>query len=330
MKKLIIILFSVILLSVAVQGYASGGRKSDGGKSGPVRLAFGSTNSQSAHYTYFASVAKIVNSMWPEEISATVVETGATVDNLKRMARDQVDMGLVTTSTLYHAYNGAEGFDEPIKSRLLWAYSLAPQMVLVRMDSGVTSIEGLEGIKFGPGQRGSSTEATSLSVMELLGITPDWVRGTNGELAAAIKDERAEGFIKSAVGTSYDALTTEISVFTPIQALGINDEQEAAIRKSMPELSIVNMPGEENQNTGPYTTWGFMIAISAKPNLSDEVAYMLTKAALTDKTEQVAAFPALKGVDIGKLTTDYATTPIHPGAVRAFEELGYTVPENLK
>ena len=71
-----------------------------------TRLAFGATNSQSAHYAYFASLAKIINSAYPDAYQASVVETGATVDNLKRMARDQLDIGLITTSTLYHAYNG--------------------------------------------------------------------------------------------------------------------------------------------------------------------------------------------------------------------------------
>ena len=58
-----------------------------------TRLAFGATNSQSAHYAYFASLAKIINSAYPEAYQASVVETGATVDNLKRMARDQLDFG---------------------------------------------------------------------------------------------------------------------------------------------------------------------------------------------------------------------------------------------
>ena len=49
------------------------------------RLAFGATNAQSAHYAYFAALAKVVNAAYPD-FKASVVETGATVDNPKRMA----------------------------------------------------------------------------------------------------------------------------------------------------------------------------------------------------------------------------------------------------
>lgn len=295
-----------------------------------TRLAFGATNAQSAHYAYFAALAKVVNAAYPD-VQASVVETGATVDNLKRMARGQLDIGLITTSTLYHAYNGMHDFEgRPIKSKLLWAYSLAPQNVIVRRDSGITELAQIDGARFGPGQRGSSTEATSEAVMTLFGVSPDWVRGSNSELAAAIKDDRAVGFIKSAVGSRFDALTTDIATFTPVQVLGINDTQKAMIEKELPELSLVDMPGGKMENSGPYTTWGFMIGVSAAPELDDETAYKLVKAIMEDDKEQATAFPPVKGQNLAELTLKYATSPLHPGAIRYYEEIGLTVPDRLK
>lgn len=294
------------------------------------RLAFGATNAQSAHYAYFAALTKIVNQAHPE-YQVSVVETGATVDNLKRMARGQLDIGLITTSALYHANNGIKTFEgNPIESKLLWAYSLAPQNVVVRKDSGITSLSELAGARFGPGMRGSSTEATALDVMSTLGVEPDWVRGSNSELAAAIKDNRSTGFVKSAVGTKFDALTTDIATFTPVQVLGLTDEQVSTIKRELPELSIVQMPGGEMENSGPYTAWGFMIGVSARPDLSDEVAYNIVKAVMEDTVEQATAFPTVKGQNLAELTLQYATSKLHPGAIRYFEEIGLTVPDALK
>ncbi len=295
------------------------------------RLALGATNAQSSHYAYFAALAKVINTAYPDTYQASVVETGATVDNLKRMERGQLDLGLITTSALYHANLGIKTFEDgAIASPLLWAYSLAPQNVIVRQDSGVSTLEGLDGVRFGPGQRGSSTEATSEDVMTTFGIAPDWVRGSNGELAAAIKDDRAIGFIKSAVGTDFDALTTDIATFTPVQVLGLSDEQVAQIEAELPELSIVDMPGGEMENSGPYRTWGFMIGVSARPDLDEQTAYDLVKAVMEDEVEQVTAFPAIEGVNLAEQTLAYATSPLHPGAIRWFEEAGYEVPERLR
>lgn len=294
------------------------------------RIAFGATNSQSSHYAYFAALAKVVQDRFPE-LQTSVVETGATVDNLKRMQRNQVDAGLITTSSLYHAYNGIKKFEgEQIQSKLLFAYSLAPQNIIVRRDSGVTSLDQLTGKRYGPGQRGSSTEATAEEVLGLFGVQPEWVRGSNGELAAAIKDGRAMGFIKSAVGTKFDALTTDIATFSPVQVLGLNDDQVNVIQTELPELSIVDMPGGEMENSGPYTTYGFMIGVSARPEMPDDVAYKIVKAAMEDKTVQAAAFPSMKGSDLAKLTLAYATSPLHPGAIRYFEEVGLDVPDKLR
>ena len=295
------------------------------------RLAFGATNAQSSHYAYFAALAKIVNDAYPDKYQASVVETGATVDNLKRMDRGQLDLGLITTSALYHANEGIKTFDgEAIDSPLLWAYSLAPQNVIVRRDAGVDSIEELAGVRFGPGQRGSSTEATSQEVLALFGVEPEWVRGSNGELAAAIKDNRAIGFIKSAVGTKFDALTTDIATFTPVQVLPVPEDKIQMIRDELPELSIVDMPGGDMENTGAYQTWGFMIGVSARPDLDEQTAYDIVKAVMEDDTEQATAFPPVAGQNLAELTLAYATSPLHPGAIRYFEEAGYEVPDRLR
>jgi TRAP transporter TAXI family solute receptor len=315
---LLIALIGVTLLCFTSSAYAE------------KRLAFGATNAQSSHYAYFASLTKVVNAAYPD-YRVSVVETGATVDNLKRMARNQLDIGLVTTSTLYHAYHGIKSFEgKPIKSKLLWAYSLAPQNVVVRRDSGIKSIAEISGKRMGPGMRGSSTEATSLEVFKLFNVEPEWVRGSNSELADLIKDNRSNGFVKSAVGTRFDALTTDISTFTPVQVLGLSDKQENLIKEKLPELALVDMPGGKQENSGPYKTWAFMIAVSAAPDLDEEVAYNIVKAVMEDKKEQVAAFPTLAGIDLAELTLKYAGSPLHPGAIRYFEEVGLTVPDHLR
>ena len=294
------------------------------------RIALGATNAQSSHYAYFAALAGLLNDT--TDLQASVVETGATVDNLRRMERGQLDAGLITTNTLYQAYEGLREFEgAPIASKLLWAYSLAPQLVVVRRDAGLDSIMDLDGQRFGPGQRGSSTEATSEQVSQLLGVSPEWVRGSNAELANLIKDDRLAGFIKSAVGTKFDPLTTDIATLTPLKVLPIDEAQAEAIRAELPELSIVEQPADPQQGADePYLAWGFMIGVGARPDLPDEIAYQMTKAAIEDQAVQQAAFADLEGNSIPELTLEYATSPLHPGAIRAYEEAGHDVPDRLR
>ena len=73
-------------------------------------------------------------------------------------ARNQIDMGLVTTNIGYHAYAGEEDFEgRPVDSRLLWVYTVAPQNAVMRQDANVATLSDLNGVRFNPGITGSAT-----------------------------------------------------------------------------------------------------------------------------------------------------------------------------
>ena len=293
------------------------------------KLLIGTTSSSSSHYGYFVAVSQLVNKQLPG-VDTTVVETGATMDNLRRMARKQVDFALVTTNVIYHANAGTGDFaGKPDTSRLLWIYSIAPQNAIVRKDAGVASLDALKGKKFNTGLKGSATEKTTDAVFALLAIQPDVVRGSTGEIVDAVKDNRVVGYVKSGAGLKVDASTREIATFTPINILGLNKDQQGKLEKAMPELSMVEVPADDKLGTAAYTTWGFGVGAAAAPSLDEETAYKIVKAVCEDKTVQAAAFAEVGGVDIAAMTLKYASSPLHPGAIRYFKERGLNVPARL-
>lgn len=292
------------------------------------RLLIGSTSSSSSHYGYFVAVSQVVNQK-VKDVETSVVETGATLDNLRRMERKQVDIGLVTTNVMHNAANGRGDFaGKPINAKLLWVYSIAPQNVVVRADAGAKTLADLKGKRLNPGIKGSATEKTAEAVFSALGIAPDYVRGSTGEAVAAIKDNRAIGYVKSGAGLALDASTREIATFTPVRILGLAPEQSSALAKVMPELSIVNVP-TAGADFPAYTTWGFGVGAAAGPELDEQTAYQIVKAVCEDKELQANAFSEVKGVDLIEMTLKYATSPLHPGAVRYFRERGAKIPERL-
>lgn len=292
-------------------------------------LLIGTTSSSSSHYGYFVAVSKIINDK-VEGVRSSVAETGATLDNLRRISRGQMDMGLVPTNTLYEAYNAKGDFEgRPVRSKLLWVYSLAPQNVVVRADSGVESLEQLDGKALNPGIRGSSTETTTEQVFELLGIKPDYVRGSTSDVVNAIKDNRIIGYVKSGSDLKLDASTRDIATQTPIRLLGLSEEQAGKIGEAMPELSIVEVPANEELDLPAYTIWGFAVGASASEPLDEETAYRIVKAVMEDEEYQVAAMPGLKDQGIAEMTLNYATSPLHPATVRYLKEKGLEVPSRL-
>lgn len=305
------------------------------GAAGPAaaqeaNLLFGSTSASSSHYGYIVAVGQLLNEK-TDGIRANVVETGAAVDNIRRMERGQMDLGIITSNVAQHAFAGTHEFEGRAQDlRLLWIYTGAPQNVVVRTDSGVTSLEGLKGMRFNPGIRGSATETTTEAVFDTLGLTADYVRGSTTDMADAIKDNRLAGYVKSGTGNKVDASTMDIATFTDIAILGLTPEQADKIRADMPDISVVDVPAGASDGVPAYTTWSFGVGVGAPSTMDDEVAYQIVKTVMENVDAQAAALSTLKDADLGALTMQYGTIPLHPGAARYYEEAGIAIPAKLK
>lgn len=293
-------------------------------------LLIGSTSASSSHYGYFVAVGQIVNDA-VEGISAAVVETGATMDNIRRMERDQIDLGLVTTNVAQHAVSGTQEFDGNVQDlSLLWVYTGAPQNVIVRADAGIDSLAALDGQRFNPGIRGSATETTTEAVFATLGLNADWVRGSTTDIVDAIKDNRVAGYVKSGSGLRLDASTMDVATFTDINVLGLSTEQAETLRAEMPDISIVDIPEGAADGVAAYTTWSFGVGVGTTSAMSEEDAYAIVSAVMADETVQVNALAELQDTSLADLTLQYGTVPLHPGAARWFEENGYELPQQLQ
>ena len=293
-------------------------------------ILFGSTSASSSHYGYIVAVGKLINE-GGSGLNATVVETGATMDNIRRMERGQIDLGIVTTNVVQHAVSGSKDFEGKAQDlQLLWVYSTSVQNVVVRADSGVETIDGLNGVRLNPGIKGSATESTTEEVLDLLGIKPDYVRGSTTDVVNGVKDNRMAGYVKSGTETRLDSSTMDLATATEIRILGISDEQAATIREKMPDLSTMTVPAGVAEGIPAYTSWTFGVGVAATSNMSDDTAYEIVKAVMSDTTTQGMALASVKNADLAQRTLDFATVPLHPGAVRWFEENGYTVPDRLK
>ncbi|MCF8479590.1 MAG: TAXI family TRAP transporter solute-binding subunit [Rhodospirillum sp.] len=293
------------------------------------KLLIGSTSGSSSHYGYFVAVGKLINDS-VKNVEASVVETGATLDNLRRLERDQVDLGLVTTNVAQHAVAGTGEFEgHPIDLRLLWVYTGAPQNVVARADAGLSTLADLTGKRFNPGIRGSATESTTEAVLAKLGIAPDYVRGSTSDIVNMIKDNRLNGYVKSGSGQRLDASTIDIATFTDINILSLDPGQAATLKAEMPDISVVDIPAGAGEGIPAYTTWSFGVGAATTPEMDEDTAYQIVKAVMEDKSAQAAAMASLKGADLAELTLTYGTIPLHPGAARYFKERGLDIPDRL-
>jgi len=294
-----------------------------------TQVSIGSTASGSSAYTYYASVAAILNRDLAGKLQATVIETGASVENVRRLARKQLTMGLVTSDIMHRTYAG-DGVEANRSLRVLWTYFIAPQFYVVRQDSGVTKIEGLADRKFNPGFRGSATESTTQIIFDELQIKPDFFRATLDDSIAAIKDNRIIGYAKGGSPGSLDSTTMEIASLTPVRVLSFSEEQIARVRAKHSYITWLTLkPAEVAGLAAEVRTWAPMTHVATSSDaLSEQLGYEIVKAVFNSQKEQAAATPTIAQMDFTKSLL-LSSVPLHAGTVRYLREKGVSVPAAL-
>jgi TRAP transporter TAXI family solute receptor len=289
-------------------------------------IFFGASAATSSHYAYVVGAAKAINKYVPD-VKANVVETGASVDNIKRIQSGEIDIGIGSMKTMYEAWAGlARWKNKPVKDlRLLWLYAIGIDFIVVREDSGVKKLEDLNGKKFNPGIRGSASEATTKQIFNILGIKPIYHIGATSDAVKAIKDNRIVGYVKSGVGTQLDASTLDIMTLTKLRLIPLTKQHMDKIAAAIPYISFITIPSggiKAMPDQPEYSMWGRPIGVMCSKSLPADLAYKLVNGIIKGEQFQAAAWPAIKELDLVQDPVDLTLIPLHQGALNAFRDLG--------
>ncbi|OQY02006.1 MAG: hypothetical protein B6I22_13985 [Desulfobacteraceae bacterium 4572_123] len=318
MKKFVKLLFvSAALLTFAFPAISEAKK---------TYIFFGASAATSSHYAYVVGAAKAINKYVPD-VKANVVETGASVDNIKRIESKEIDIGIGSMKTMYEAWAGlARWKNQPAKDlRLLWLYAIGIDFIVVREDSGIKKLEDLNGKKFNPGIRGSASEATTKQIFKILGIKPIYHIGATSDAVKAIKDNRIVGYVKSGVGTQLDASTLDIMTLTKLRLIPLTKQHMDKITAAVPYISFITIPSggiKAMPNQAEYSMWGRPIGVMCSKSLPDDLAYKLVNGIIKGEQFQAAAWPAIKELDLVQDPVDLTLIPLHKGALDAFRDLG--------
>ncbi|MBR9763339.1 MAG: TAXI family TRAP transporter solute-binding subunit [Rhodobacteraceae bacterium] len=295
-------------------------------------LNLGSSSSASSQYTYWVSVGQVIEEGSDGRLIPTVMESGASVDNLRMMKRGESELGLVTAEAAAQAAQGIGVFEgeEPMTDvRILWCYSALPNVNIVRADAGVKSLSDLDGKPYNYGIAGSSTEGQTKAIFDTLGIAPVQKSGSVGDAVDALRDGHVVGMTKGAASTKVvDSSFMQINASVPVNIVAPTDEEIEKVRAAYPYFSAIEVPGGVYPDH-PEAFRTFVVAVcgaTLEGLLSEEEAYQITKSVYELKGVQESAYPAAKDIDFAGLTAQVATVPLHPGALRYMREAGLPVP----
>lgn len=295
-----------------------------------LSIATGGTGG--VYYPMGGGLAEVINSH-VEGYSATAEVTGASVENMGLIATGDADLAIGLADTVAQAYSGTGRFEGQELSMVRGLASLYANMIhIVALEgSGITTLDDLRGKRVSIGAPGSGTEVNTAAILEANGITYDDIdeqRLNFNETADALANGDIDaGFWSVGAPTSSIlnlATTQDITIIT------LTEAQLAAAMEADPTFALTTLPG------GTYTGVDQDIAVLGVPNvltvsseMSDDLAYAITSAMFENIAEMQAVHPAAKQTTVD-FTLSATPVPLHPGAIRYFEEIGATVPDRLR
>lgn len=342
MRRLLMVVVLALAIGMAACGGddsekpASNGSTTDASKAcEPQDIAFGGNEPSSSFFAYFTAVGRVVNDH-SDCVDMTIVQAPGGVDNIKGLNSGSMKVAQVDGGVTLEAFNGTgtfEGHADP-DLRYLWVYGLFPQDITVTEESGVKTLQDLDGKPYSAGEVGTATEALTKQIFELLGIKPKWFDGSWDDIVGAMKDGRIVGYTKGTPGFTADPTQLDVDSTDPVKLVGFSDEDLATIKEKLPNVTLQMVPKDSMETLqGPheeFTTFALILGVATKADLSEEAAYEIVKAVVENHDEQAKAFEGVKDSDFTAMTLASAPIPLHPGAVKFFEESGETVPPELK
>jgi len=298
----------------------------------------GSTRSTSGTYPAAVAGAGILNKYAPD-VQVTLIATGATHDNLKRLRLGDLQWAMVTNPDgAAMSYAGVRKYKTPDKTlRLFFYYLTNITHILVREDTDIHKLEDLNGRIFHAGGIGFASTYNTKAIFKALGIKPKWFIGSLSDAVAAIKDNRCRGYSKSGAGIgSIDSTTMDILTRTKMRIVSFTDKQVKVALKTIPGLFYGLEPagsikGMENQ--GNIRSFANGLASYGNTKIPQEIGYQMIKAIVEHYDDIIAASPKSAKVNPikdtikhGVATAKMCGLPLHAGVVQYFEERGEKVP----
>ncbi|MCR9151968.1 MAG: TAXI family TRAP transporter solute-binding subunit [Rhodobacteraceae bacterium] len=284
------------------------------------------------YYPMGGGLAEVINNH-VEGYSATAEVTGASVENMGLVAKGDADLALGLADTVYQAQTGTGRFEGQQLEMLRGVASMYANMVqIVTLEgSGITSLADLKGKRVSVGAPGSGTEVNANAILAANGISYDDIeeqRLNFNETADALANGDIDAGFWS-VGAPTSSILN-LATTQSIVMIELSDAEIAASQAAEPLFARTALAGGTYEGVdADVTVLGVPNVLVASSEMPDDLAYAITKAMFENIDDLKAVHPAANQTTVD-FTLSATPIPLHPGAIRYYEEIGASIPDRLK
>ena len=293
-----------------------------------VSIATGGTGG--AYYPIGGAMGSMLADEIEEVRSATAETTGGSVENLQLVGGGDAEIGMAQNDAVFNAVNGEGAFEEPQDICTIGLMYLNVLQVVTVEGRGVNDFMDLPGKRVSVGDAGSATELVMRQVTEALGMSFDDFGQTQrlpfADQTTAIRNGQLDvgsWVVAPGVSSIQDLASSEQIIVLPL-----DDEQLDMITEQYPyyvatELEAGTYQGQD-EAVPVLATWNSLVM---NADASEDFVYQVTKAVHENVDALAGGHPS--GGELAAENIGDAIAPLHPGAVRYFEEIGQEYPDDL-
>ncbi|MFV0245108.1 MAG: TAXI family TRAP transporter solute-binding subunit [Qingshengfaniella sp.] len=300
----------------------------------------------SSPYMVMSTFANIVNQQL-DDTEIQVNATGVATAHAIQAAQGQLDFFMMAPivhnfmqqgTAMYAGIPGAPEMAETLRS--IFIFPLGLYHIVTRDGSGIETLADLKGHTVFLGPPGGSARTSMLQLVEgTTGMKPgeDFTSVDVGWDAAAqsFQDGRIDVYANPTLPPS--PVVQQFALGQKIRLIGLTDEELASDTVAgligrmggMQGVIPAGTYGENQVNAEDVRTIGSFVGLGTRADMDDETIYKITKAFWEGAEAQRDNTPWLRNVTLDAAFTQL-NMPLHPGAIRYYEEVGLTIPDDLK
>lgn len=286
------------------------------------QLSIATGNATGVYYVLGGGIAEVLSS--ETDLRVTAAETGASVQNIEQLVAGDYSIAFSLADVARDAVAGTGSFTEPQPIMTLGRTHQNSTQVIVRADSGITSLEDMAGKTVSSGSPGSGTEVIALRLLEAVGLDPEAdVSLQRLDLATSIS-----GLQNGTVDALFWSGGLPTPNITELFTTSGDDVEFIDITPALPALQEINEVYAEGSI--PADTYGLPADVPTivvpnyllvRDDFDDATACAITSTIWGNVDAIAAVHPAGNSLDPA-YAIDTDPVPLAPGSRTALEELG--------
>lgn len=291
----------------------------------PSSMTISTASPGGVYAVYGEGLAQLISS--EVGIPTSTRQTQGPAQNLVLLKSGQTELAMTTAGPAYEAMNGLLELD-PGNSyhdlRALFSMYPTPFQMVALADGGISSLQHLDGKRVGAGPRSGTGGIYWERWLDDLEIGAALQYGGIGDQASQLADGRLDAVILAG-GVPHPSIS-ELENTQDVTIFGMSDETVESILDTNPYVVEFNIPQgtytSPQQDLSTVAMWNFVVVDAS---MSDAVAYEITKAVIEGNARMISTHAAAKDT-IAENILRNTFIPLHPGAARYYEEIGFSIP----